>query len=321
MLCDSEKAGAGRAVDCAAKACRDDIAQFLDDLTAGKSVSLLVAPAVRRHFSDYRRVFGFLRSLGVRNFYNVALWADITLWAYARIMDSSGGAFITSPCAAVTGHIMRSIPALRSCLMPVYSPLVCTAVYLQKYRKVGDELAFLSPCISKRAELRQSGRKVRYSVTIGSLKDYLAVREVDLSRYEPVDFSDSEKGPGVTLGAGGGMGESLEKYLQDRRFGKVSGSKQVYSYLQEYQAVLSAGGLLPDLLEVYHCAAGCDNGTGVGRPLPAAALDKSVHTGTQQEIAAVFQHFDHTLNLADFIWPEIRNSGERSGFHANCASD
>ncbi len=292
---------------------RDDIEIFLQDLARGRQISLLVAPAVQRHFSDYRQVFGFLQSLGVRKFYNVLLRADITLWAYGRILDSEyGKPFITSPCAAVTDYIMKYMPTLRPHLMPVYSPLVCSAVFLKKYRQIDDDLAFLSPCIAKRAELRQSGKKVQYSITIGKLKQYLIDRGIDLSQYEATDFADGNEGQGVTLGTSGGVCSSLRKHLPDRMFRKVSGSERVYRYLAEYEAALKTGELLPDLLEVYNCAAGCDSGTGTGGTLPGAPpTAKFDNAGLQQEVAATFNYFNSTLDLADFIWPEISNYDTR----------
>nr|WP_092074464.1 [Fe-Fe] hydrogenase large subunit C-terminal domain-containing protein [Dendrosporobacter quercicolus]NSL49658.1 hydrogenase assembly protein HupF [Dendrosporobacter quercicolus DSM 1736]SDM96362.1 Iron only hydrogenase large subunit, C-terminal domain [Dendrosporobacter quercicolus] len=285
---------------------RDDLELFLADLARGTPVSLLVAPAVRRHFSDYRQVFGFLHSLGVKKFYNVLLRADITIWAYVRILGGAyGKPFISSPCAAVTNYILNYAPALRPHLMPVYSPLVCSAVFLQKYRQLEDELAFLSPCIAKRAEIRQSGGKVRYSVTIGKLKQYLTERAIDLSRYEAVDFADGSEGQGVTLGTGQSVCSSLKKHLPDRRFRKISGNELVYRYLTEYEAALRAGGSLPDLLEVYNCAAGCDSGTGTGGLSPGPPPARLENNGWQQEVAAAFHYFNNTLDLADFVWPEI----------------
>lgn len=289
---------------------QDDIELFLQDLAKGKKISLLVAPAVQRHFNDYRQVFGYLQSLGVRNFYSVVLRADITLWVYVRILEKNyGKPFISSPCAAVTDYIMNHMPALRPHLMPVYSPLVCSAVFLKRYRQLDDELAFLSPCIAKRKELQQSGNKVRYSVTMGKLKQYIMEQGIDLSRYDAVDFADSKEGQGVTLGASGSVCTSLSQQLPDRLFKKISGS-EVYPYLTEYETALKSGEPLPDLLEIYNCKAGCDSGTGTGEMLAGGVVPPKSAPGNadlQQEVAATFDFFNSTLDAADFIWLEIKN--------------
>jgi hypothetical protein len=179
-------------------------------------------------------------------------------------------------------------------------------VFLKKYRQLDDDLAFLSPCIGKRGELRQSGNKVRYSVTIGKLKQYMVERGIDLSRYEAVDFADSNEGQGVTLGVSGSVCASLREQLPDRLFRKISGSG-VYPYLTEYEAALKTGELLPDLLEIYNCKAGCDSGTGTGEMLPRVVPKSAFgNVDLQQETAATFDAFNSTLDIADFIWPEIK---------------
>ncbi|MBQ4269601.1 MAG: hypothetical protein IJB97_08145, partial [Clostridia bacterium] len=32
-------------------------------------------------------------------------------------------------------------------LVPIHSPMMCAAVYMKKYEKLSDKLAFISPCI------------------------------------------------------------------------------------------------------------------------------------------------------------------------------
>jgi len=42
-------------------------------------------------------------------------------------------------------------------LSPVHSPMLCTAVYMQKYEKVGTKIAALSPCVAKAHEFEATG--------------------------------------------------------------------------------------------------------------------------------------------------------------------
>lgn len=285
---------------------QDDIELFLRDLSKGRPISLLVAPAVQRHFRDYRQVFGFLKALGVQKFYSVLLRADITLWAYVQILrNQNNKPFISSPCAAVTDFIMNYASDLRTYLMPVYSPLVCTAIFLKKYRSIDDHLAFLSPCIAKRAELRRSGQKVRYSVTIGRLKQYLSAAGIDLSQYQAVDFTDSAEGQGLTLAANGDIVSSLRQHIPEGLFRKISGCDQVYRYLTEYAVVLKTGEQLPTLLEVYNCESGCDSGPGVGSSAPGVLSQQLRNDGLQHQVEVAFKNFSNHFDLTDFIWPEI----------------
>ncbi|MDF2572271.1 MAG: [FeFe] hydrogenase, group, partial [Sporomusa sp.] len=212
---------------------QDDIQCFLNELAAGTPLSLLVAPAVQRHFPDYRQLFGFLKTLGVKSFYNVLLRADITIWAYLQILRRKRDTpYISSPCAAVNNYIIKHAPNLKEHLMPVYSPLQCSAIYLKKYKAVEERLAFLSPCIAKRSEIRltmtnQSG--IEYSVTINRLKQYIQASGVDLANYEPIDFADSFEGNGQTLGVHGGICECIAEHFPLGRYRKISGTGTVYN--------------------------------------------------------------------------------------------
>lgn len=287
---------------------QDDIRRFLHDLISGTPVSILVAPAVQRHFPDYRQLFGFLKTLGVISFYNVLLRADITIWAYLKVLQRKENMpFISSPCTAVSSYILKHAPALKKHLMPVYSPLICSGIYLKKYRNVPEKLAFLSPCIAKRSELRQNHPNhtgVDYSITIGRLKQYLLHEGIDVSSYEPVDFSDSQEGGGQTLNAYGGISECLSAQFPQGQYHKLSGTGLVYSFLDNYQSALAVGKRLPTLLEVYNCAAGCDSGTGVG-VYPdnlVAETCQQVSPDQARNVELAFLHFDKNLNLSDFIW-------------------
>ena len=56
---------------------------FLDDLSKGESVSLLVAPAfIANYPREYGKVLGYLKSLGVKHIISVSFGADITTWGY-----------------------------------------------------------------------------------------------------------------------------------------------------------------------------------------------------------------------------------------------
>lgn len=288
----------------------DDTERFIRDVKNGIPITLLAAPVVVNSFADYRLVFGYLKSLGVRSFHNVLLRADITIWGYIELLRrNKQAAFLSSPCAAVTEYICRHKPQLKPYLMPVYSPLLCTIIYLQKYRNLTDRLAFLSPCVAKRREIKRVDSQ-GYNITIKKLQQYMATHSIDLSGYERVDFDDRPEGAGLTLGVYGGVSESIAAHLPDRQFVKISGPDKVYRWLDEYEQMVGKSGSLPHLAELYNCRAGCEGGTGISEiqkkgltavdakwsELPRAMVD-------QQRCAAanLFTTFEHTLKLSDFM--------------------
>ena len=133
----------------------DDTEQFFSDLKAGKKLSVIIAPAFLANYpKEYKRVLGYLKSLGVNHIYSVSFGADITTWGYLKYITENhfiGG--ISQPCPAIVEYVEKYIPELLSRMMPVQSPMMCMAIYIKKYLKISDDLAFISPCIAKKIEI------------------------------------------------------------------------------------------------------------------------------------------------------------------------
>ncbi|WP_371377896.1 [Fe-Fe] hydrogenase large subunit C-terminal domain-containing protein [Sporomusa aerivorans] len=288
----------------------DDTERFISDVRNGVPIALLAAPVAINSFADYRQVFGYLRSLGVRSFHNVLLRADITIWAYTELMRcNEQAAFLSSPCAAVTDYIRRHKPNLKPYLIPVHSPVLCTVIYLRKYRQLTDRLAFLSPCIAKRKEIKALNPQ-GYNVTISRLQQYLASHNIDLSRYAAADFDDRTEGAGLTLGVYGGVSESIAAHLPGRRFVKIGGPDKVYRWLDEYEQMALAKEPLPNFAELYNCRAGCEGGTGISERQKAglapvdskwSKLAPAAAVKSRQSGEHLFSVFKQTLQLPDFM--------------------
>ena len=63
---------------------QDDTERFFADLRTGKKISIIAAPAFRTNFSNYERLIGLLRKMGVSTFFDTSFGADICTWAYLR---------------------------------------------------------------------------------------------------------------------------------------------------------------------------------------------------------------------------------------------
>ena len=80
----------------------DDTQRFLQDLAHGEQISMIVAPAGRTNFKEWKRVLLWLKELGVRAIYDVSLGADICTWgAYPTY---SGRPYTPPHHAALSGH-------------------------------------------------------------------------------------------------------------------------------------------------------------------------------------------------------------------------
>ena len=241
---------------------RDDTMDFLNALKQGEKISILIAPAfIANYPNEYRKVLGYLRSIGVNRMISVSFGADITTWGYLNYITKynfKGG--ISQPCPAIVDYIEKYIPELTKKLVPVHSPMMCAAIYVKKYMNVTDKLAFISPCIAKKSEITRPDNKdyISYNVTFTHLMEQL--KGVNLSGYDAGD--ELEYGMGSLYPQPGGLKENVEHFLgKDVMIRQIEGEGHAYHFLREYAKRVKSGKPLPFLVDALNCASGCIHGT------------------------------------------------------------
>lgn len=247
-----------------ARAFMDDTGRFIADLKQGRAISVLYAPALIANYpGEYRNILGALKQLGVKHVLSVAFGADITTWAYINYIQKKhfqGG--ISQPCPAVTTYIENFIPELIPKLMPIQSPLICAAIYAKKYMGIQDRLAFISPCIAKKAEIMDPNTHgyVSYNVTFDHLMEYLRKNNI---HGTPVE-EELVSGLGNFYPMPGGLKENVRWFCGDQVFVQQSeGEKTVYRMLKRYASRVTGGKALPFLFDALNCENGCIDGPAV----------------------------------------------------------
>lgn len=242
----------------------DDVEKFFEDLKKGVKISVLIAPAFLANYpNEYEKILGMLKKLGVNRFISVSFGADITTWGYIKYITENnfyGG--ISQPCPAVVGYIERYTPELLPKLMPVQSPMMCAAIYVNKYMKVSDKLAFISPCIAKKNEIDDPNNKgyVSYNLTFSHLVKYLKDHPVSGA----VPYKDEiEYGLGSIYPMPGGLKENVYWLLgEDVLVRQMEGEHHMYEYLNRNKELLR-GGKTPYLfVDALNCTSGCLYGPG-----------------------------------------------------------
>jgi iron only hydrogenase large subunit-like protein len=285
-----------------------DLARFLGDLKAGLPVRMLIAPAAPLVFEDFPRVLGYLRSLGVKAFYPVLPYADITVWAYYKILKEDPEAkLICSACIGMNRYFREHHGEYGGYLCPVFSPLLCTARYLKTYRRLEGPFAFLSPCVLKKNEFTTGNREelIRYNITIDALHTWLAAEAVDVQQYEPCPQETERNGGGLTLAAFGGIGKALAALLPDVNYHVEQGTGNAVSYLSKTKDFLEPRNHAV-IFEPYACIGGCAKGSGVGK-LRNCGKANFLKTGEKtdlENILKLFSHYDETLKPEDFRHPQ-----------------
>lgn len=236
----------------------DDTEQFFSDLKAGKKLSVIIAPAFLANYpKEYKRVLGYLKSLGVNHIYSVSFGADITTWGYLKYITENhfiGG--ISQPCPAIVEYVEKYIPELLSRVMPVQSPMMCMAIYIKKYLKISDDLAFISPCIAKKIEISDKNNHgyVKYNVTFLKLMQHIGKNYINSPEYS----DELEYGLGSLYPMPGGLRENVEHFLgKGQVVRQVEGEKEAYRFLDGYLKRVKNKAELPLLVDVLNCSKGC----------------------------------------------------------------
>ncbi len=293
----------------------DDTDSFFQDLAAGQSISVVAAPAALVNFDDAERLFGWLKSKGVKHIYDVSMGADITTWAYLRAIEKYHlDSVVAQPCPAIVNYCERYIPEILPQLSPMQSPLMCLVVYLRKYMNVTDKLAFLSPCVAKSDEINDPNNRglVQYNVTFKKLQEKIAREGVNLRQYQPAPFEGMEAAIGLTYSRPGGLKENIAVTNPEIWVRQIESPKHAYPYLRQYLERRRRGEPVPTVVDILNCGEGCNKGTGTLRSLALDDIDaqtnkrksakaeaniKKTEAGTEY---APYVYFDEHLNLEDF---------------------
>lgn len=304
------------ACDHGARDYQDDTVRFFDDLKRGESITVVAAPAVLTNIREPKRLFGWLKSCGVKHIYDVSMGADITTWGYLRaIKERNLKSVIAQPCPAIVNYCERYLPDLLASLSPVQSPLMCLAVYLRKYLNVTDKLAFLSPCVAKSDEIedRNNDGLVHYNVTLAKLQQYIQQEGITLSRYAETDFEGIPSGLGHTFSRPGGLKENIRITEPDIWIRQIESTQLAYPYLREYLQRRKAGKALPGVVDVLNCEFGCNLGTGTCHDCALDDIDAQTNERKQAKAAQQihntdngvkydpYERFDNELKLSDFM--------------------
>ena len=292
----------------------DDTEQFLADLRAGRKVPILVAPALRSNVPEWKRLLGYLKSIGSNAIYDTSYGADICTWAHLRLLTKSPlPGVVTQPCPAIVNYIEKYTPELLPRLSPIHSPAMCTAIYMRNEKKLQGPYAFLSPCIAKFDEFNDNncggGKLVGYNVTYKRLVEYLDANRVSWRNSPETEYDNEAHGLGSIYSSPGGLRVNIEQYIQGKWIFQVEGQPHTSHFLDEYSHKKAN---LPFIVDVLNCARGCNAGTGAIRTEHdeyeiSEAMYRVVNDTMKNKQSKKlppgpkFAKFDKTLNLDDYI--------------------
>ncbi len=287
----------------------DDLDIFFEDLQKGIPISVVVAPAVLSNFEHKEHLFGYLKSIGVNQIYDVSLGADICTWAHVKkIREKAFSSIIAQPCPVVVSFVEKFHPELIPRLSPVQSPVVCLGIYLKKYLGITDRLMFLSPCIGKKRECTSihTHGVLDYNVTFAKFIDYISTQMINLLEFPSTPFDNMKGSHGFTFPRPGGLTENIQYHLEENIWTKrIEGIFNINQYFTEYLDDIKSDRPVPLIIDALNCIHGCNLGTGTLRNSKHNHIDHTMNENikllSKEESDILMNKFDHTFNIDDFL--------------------
>ena len=280
----------------------DDMDRFFADIKKGLAISLMAAPSIQTTIPHWRRLFTWLRGLGIRSIYDVSLGADICIWGHLRYIQQNPGPLITQPCPVIVAYCKNYKSELLPFLSPVHSPMACTAIYMRE-QGIKERLASLSPCIAKTQEHRLTGL-VDYNITFQRLYQYIEKQGIILPEEES-GFDHHEAGPGKLFPLPGGLWENLDYFTDKKLHIEKAEGPGVFRYLDDYADADAE--VRPDVFDVLSCADGCLAGPAAAEKHNIFSLNKrmqAIRTATGLDIKESkkrLAEYDATLVLGNYL--------------------
>ena len=286
---------------------KDDTKRFFKDLANGAPISMIVAPSVCTNIPDYKRLFTYLKQLGVRKIYDVSLGADICIWAHIRYTDQheSVPPLITQSCPAIVNYCEIYRHDLLKNLSPIHSPMACTSIYMKKYEGIADHIAALSPCIAKTDEFTATGL-AEYNITFAALNEYIEKHKIKFPKKQ-TGFDHDKSGLGALCSMPGGFKENMEFFMGNRVSIDCAKGNGIYEELSTYSE--SPSEVLPQILELSNCNEGCNTGTACSHSQSRFSIHREMDgrrktlksTRMRKSFEKLHEKYDNTINLQHFL--------------------
>ncbi|NLW92794.1 MAG: hypothetical protein GXY34_14495 [Syntrophomonadaceae bacterium] len=299
----------------------DDVDDFIKDLSQ-KNIVALVAPSAGGNFV-LPKLITALRLLGVSAVYDVSLGAEITVDCYHKLLESGEIEYplIAQPCPAIVKYIELIYPNLIKHLAPTGSPVHNLAVYIKTLHP-DAELAFISPCLAKRREFRDSGM-VRYNVIFQSLNNLFSKQGIKLADLVDGTFDHPvQAGKAVTFSMPGGLKEAYIHLYPDTApssITQIEGQIVFEKYLPQLEKAVRKGlSNLPMIIDILSCKHGCNMGAGcINHFKPLHSVERPIALRSEQilqddAMTAARQAFlDEVIRDHDFSYTSYQDLSSR----------
>jgi iron only hydrogenase large subunit-like protein len=304
------------------KACQHGARDYIDDTeecmsrVVKEKMIIIASPAIKTVYpTKWKGILEWFKKQGC-SVYDAALGADICTWVHLRMIEQNKiGNVITQPCSSIVKYIETYQPKMLSNLSPVHSPAACTAIFVKQYQRRTNPIAYLSPCIAKKAEFEETGL-IEYNVTFKKLMDYFERNGINIPMSADDDFEykfeDTQGQLGSVYPRPGGLRDNLWAHDPEINITTSEGVHKVYRELDMYGRMSESKH--PQIFDVLSCEFGCNVGPATGstqtvfdvmatmRAIENEAKGRRKTGGIMgRGEDKLLKRFDDELRIADFV--------------------
>ena len=249
-------------------------------------VHVVLAPAFVGQFGRQvapGQVKAALLKLGFTEVWEAALGADMAITLEAEEYSErahKGERLMTSSCCPA---YVAAVHQQRNDLIPYISlttsPMVQVATLI-KSQDPRAKVAFIGPCIAKKAEGRQVDSGVDFVITFEELIVWFEYAEIDLSNEQTL-LMEGPSSFARSFAKAGGVANALQNFMGEKAppIYRVEGTANCLKTLEQYAEKGEIG-----FIECMACEGGCVGGprTIIKRPLVERAVDEFAKSSNEQ---------------------------------------
>ena len=293
----------------------DDTDECIADIIKEKII-IMASPAIKTVLpTKWKGVLDWFKKQGCTIF-DASFGADICTWAHLRTLDQDKiGNIISQQCPAIVKYVEIYQPKLLQNLSPIHSPAACSAIYIKKYLRRNNPIAYISPCIAAANEAKDT-ELFDYNVTIKKLLEYFDRNDInipiDTSEEYEYKFDELQGQMGSVYSRPGGLRDNLWLNDPDMNITNSEGVHKVFGEIELYSKMPESKH--PKVFDVLSCEYGCNIGPAAGtkqtgfdvmttmRAIENEAKGRRKSTGIMgRGDDRLFKKFDDELRVADFL--------------------
>ena len=289
---------------------QDDLTQFLEDVKTQKDIIFLVTPdSLAEKFENYKKVLGYLHSLGIKHIYDASFGVNITSWATINFLKEHNDKFyITHTCGNAIDLIQKYYKNLISHLVPTNGPNSCSAIYLRKYKNEKDsKIALLSHCISSGEHFKEENN-INYNITVAKLYNYIKENKIDIEQYDEYDFDEIDDKNAKYFNNTKDLSEYVAEYFPDYKIKNIDDKAYIFDYIKLLSKNFESKSKY-NIYNIISCKGYCNNlhvkqhDFNDFTKIPKGEIIPKANENNEQNVSLqkMMDYFDETLKLEDFL--------------------